>query len=77
MSSLQSCVLTQSCVSQNTIPEVPGVLLPVNGYPHFLTCLRITEAPMTALAGALLDEPGRLQFPNHLIPGHCNMITYR
>src|SRR5215216_472375 len=45
--------------------------MPVHGDPDFLAALRMNEQPMTTLAGALLDEAGRLQLADDFIPSHC------
>lgn len=45
--------------------------------PDFLAALRMNEQSMTALAGTLLDEAGRLEFADDFVPGHSSIITYR
>jgi hypothetical protein len=45
--------------------------MPVHGDPDFLAALRMNEQPMATLAGALLDEAGRLQLADDFIPSHC------
>ena len=43
----------------------------MDGDPDFLAALRMNEEQVAALAGAPLDEAGRLQLPDDFFPSHC------
>jgi hypothetical protein len=62
-------------LAQNAIAEPPGIFLGVNRNPDFLAGCGMLQQSVTAFPGPDLDESRSLQLPDHLGPGHLEIVN--